>query len=297
MLSFLHNHLWKCSHTVRVSTLPCHPQQITKEVSFALFSQLFALTFGCIILLCQKLGWSSVTFVSNTSNFPSCFCLRDTNILHNSHSTLSQNLKLSLAFLWCLYLDLSSSKPLWYFSGWPSSGSSSCRHFCYQHSYKPQTELSDACCSGCFFCQPEFLSNLSSGYVSAVSLRQQLLNFYQIWPKHRNSKALSCKFCENWCFIKEESYCFFTLTERIKSGSSPPLCVSSTACQDASALVRSPKQVSGRQEGNQEHCEQLGGSTKCFGSLQGWRTKVQEGWALLECWMWGRAECAAAEVL
>lgn len=106
----------------------------------------------------------------------SCLCLRDTNILHNSHSTLGQNLELFLAFLWCPYLDLSSSKPLWYFSGWPSSGSSSCRHFCYQHSYKPQTELSDAWCSGYFFCQPEFLSNLSSGYMSVASLCQQLLN-------------------------------------------------------------------------------------------------------------------------
>lgn len=174
----------------------------------------------------------------------SCLCLGDISILHNSHSTLGQNFKLFLAFLSCLYLDSSSSKPSWYFSGWPSSGSSSCRHFCYQHSYKPQSELSDAWCSGCFFCQPGFLSNLSSGYVSVVSLCQQLLNSTstKLGKSTEIAKHLPVSSVKMGALVKE-SYCFFTLPERSKSGSSPPLCVSSTACQYASALIRSPKQV------------------------------------------------------
>lgn len=126
--------------------------------------------------------------------FPVLFISGDANILHNSPTMLSQNPKLFLAFLWCPYLELGSSKPLWYFYSCPSSGSSSWRYFCYQHSYKPLSELHDAWCSGCFFCQPEFLSNLSSGDMSVVPPAPAItaLDFYQIWQKHRNSKDTVC---------------------------------------------------------------------------------------------------------
>lgn len=185
----------------------------------------------------------------------SCY-LVDTNIFHNSHTTLSQNLKL-LAFLWRPYLDLGSSKPPGYFYGCSSSAASSCRYFCYRHSYKSQSELLRRLVFWSFLI---YLAACLLVMCLVFSLHQELLN--PISTKSGKSTEIaktlsSCKFCANGWFNRGERWCICTLPER-KARLPPALTYQvwqQTQPGCSRHLVESPQEVGGKQEGNWKYCD------------------------------------------